>query len=59
MKNRPTLDAADAEAHATAGRWASPWSMTGGHLPAFVRRDGAPPISAQIALAKARTAALG
>lgn len=68
MRNRPTLAlddarriAAAAEAEALANRWAVTIAVVddGGHLLWLQRLDGAPPISAAIAPAKARTAALG
>jgi len=68
MRNRPTLTlddarriAAAAEAEAIANRWAVAIAVVddGGHLLWLQRLDGAPPISAGIAPAKARTAALG
>lgn len=68
MRNRPTLTlddarrvAAAAEAEALANRWAVAIAVVddGGHLLWLQRLDGAPPISAAIAPAKARTAALG
>jgi uncharacterized protein GlcG (DUF336 family) len=68
VKNKPllTLDdarriAAAAEAEAAAQGWAVTIAIVddGGHLLWLQRLDGAPPISAQIAPAKARTAALG
>ncbi len=50
-----------AEAEALANRWAVTIAVVddGGHLLWLQRLDGAAPISAQIAPAKARTAALG
>ena len=53
--------AAAAEAHALAHNWAVTIAIVdaGGHLLWLQRLDGAPPISAQIAPAKAHTAALG
>ena len=68
MKTRPllTLDdvramAAAAEAEAMNNGWAVSIAIVddGGHLLWLQRLDGAPPISAQIAPAKACTAALG
>jgi glc operon protein GlcG len=68
MKNKPclTLDdvkriAAAAEACALQNTWAVTLAVVddGGHLLWLQRLDGAPPISAEIAPAKARTAALG
>lgn len=68
MKHKPvlTLDdarriAAGAEQEALANRWAVTIAVVddGGHLLWLQRLDGAPPISAQIGTAKARTAALG
>ena len=53
--------AAAAEAEAVANGWAVTISVCddGGHLLWLQRLDGAAPVSAHIALAKARTAALG
>ncbi|MEK9804366.1 MAG: heme-binding protein, partial [Curvibacter sp.] len=53
--------AAAAEAEALKNNWAVSISIVddGGHLLWLQRLDGAAPISAQIAPAKARTAALG
>lgn len=53
--------AAAAEAEAKANQWAVSIAVVddGGHLLWQARLDGAAPISAQIAPAKARTAALG
>ena len=68
MQTKPilTLDdvkkmAAAAEAEALANNWPVVISIVddGGHLMWLQRLDDAPPISAQIAPAKARTAALG
>jgi uncharacterized protein GlcG (DUF336 family) len=68
MQSRPflTLDdtkkiAAAAEAEAKANNWAVTISIVdeGGHLLWLQRLDGAAPISAHIAPAKAKTAALG
>ena len=68
MQSKPflTLDdtkkiAAAAEAEAKANNWAVTISIVdeGGHLLWLQRLDGAAPISAHIAPAKARTAALG
>jgi uncharacterized protein GlcG (DUF336 family) len=68
MKTRPALTAADARAIATAAeaeairnRWAVSIAVVddGGHLLWLQRLDGAAPISAEIAPAKARTAAVG
>ena len=68
MKSRPTLTLADARAVAAAAEReaiANGWAVSiavvddGGHLWWLQRLDGAPPISAEIAPAKARTAALG
>ena len=68
MKNKPTLIlddlrriAAAAEAEGVKNNWAVTIAIVddGGHLLWLQRLDGAPPISAQIAPAKARTAALG
>ncbi len=53
--------AAAAEAEALAHQWAVTIAIVdaGGHLLGLQRLDGAPPISAHIAPAKAHTAALG
>jgi uncharacterized protein GlcG (DUF336 family) len=68
MKQKPllTLDdvkriAVAAEAEATANQWAVSIAVVddGGHLLWLQRLDGAPPMSAQMAPAKARTSALG
>lgn len=68
MKSKPVLAASDvkqilqaAEAHALANQWAVTIAVTddGGHLLGMLRLDGAPPVSAHIAPAKAHTAAVG
>jgi glc operon protein GlcG len=68
MQTKPFLSLADvkriaaaAEAEALANHWAVTISIVddGGHLLWLQRLDGVAPISAQIAPAKARTAALG
>jgi glc operon protein GlcG len=68
MREKPSLTmddaqriAAAAQAEAAAHHWAVSIAVVddGGHLLWLQRLDGAPPISAQIAPAKARTAALG
>ena len=68
MKSKPFLAiddarriAAAAEAEAVKNHWAVAIAVVddGGHLLWLQRLDGAAPISAQIAPAKARTAALG
>jgi uncharacterized protein GlcG (DUF336 family) len=68
VKNKPFLALDDvkriagaAEAEATRNGWAVTIAIVddGGHLLWLQRLDGAPPISAQIAPAKARTAAMG
>ncbi len=68
MKSKPILTledtraaAAAAEAEATKQGWAVSIAITddGGHLLWLQRLDGAAPISAEIAAAKARAAALG
>jgi len=68
LKLKPLLDleaakgiAAAAEAEALRHGWPVSIAIVddGGHLLWLQRLDGAPPISAQIAPAKARTAALG
>lgn len=68
MKTKPALElvdvkamAAAAEAEALKNRWAVSIAIVddGGHLLWLQRLDGAPPISAHIAPAKANTAAVG
>jgi uncharacterized protein GlcG (DUF336 family) len=68
MKTKPmlTLDdvkkiAAASEAEALQNNWAVTFAIVddGGHLLWLQRLDGAPPVSAHIAPAKAHTAALG
>ena len=68
MKSKPVLELADikklaaaAEAEATSHGWAVSIAVVddGGHLLYLQRLDGAAAISAHIAPAKARTAALG
>jgi glc operon protein GlcG len=68
MKTKASLELADvkalaaaAEKEAIANQWAVSIAVVddGGHLLWLQRLDGAAPISAQIAPAKARTAALG
>jgi len=68
MKTKPVLVADDvkkilaaAEAHALANKWAVTIAVVddGGHLLGQLRLDGAAPISAHIAPAKAGPAALG
>ena len=68
MKTKPVLTledtrrmAAACEAEATRNQWAVSFAIVddGGHLLWLQRLDGAAPISAQIAPAKAQTAALG
>ena len=68
MKNKAVLELADvkavaaaAEAEAVANHWAVCIAIVddGGHLLWLQRLDGTPPVSAHIAPAKARTAALG
>ena len=68
MKNKSVLEAADVKAIATAAEaealknnWAVSIAIVddGGHLLHFQRLDGAAPISAHIAPAKAHTAAMG
>jgi glc operon protein GlcG len=68
MKSKPTLElndlraiAAAAEAEALKNAWAVTIAIVddGGHLQWLQRLDGAAPISAEIARAKARTAAVG
>ncbi|MBU6438254.1 MAG: heme-binding protein [Betaproteobacteria bacterium] len=68
MNTKPCLSAHDvkavlaaAEAEALRNQWGVSVAVCddGGHLLGLLRLDGAPPISAQIAPAKAQTAALG
>lgn len=68
MQHKPYLSAHDAQRAGTAAAAEAcqhGWAVTiavvddGGHLLWLQRLDGAPPISAQMAAAKARTAALG
>jgi len=68
MKSKSTLELADvkaiaaaAEVEALQNHWAVSIAIVddGGHALWLQRLDGAPPISAQIATAKAHTAALG
>ena len=68
MKTKSTLDhsdvkaiAAAAEAEALRNNWAVTIAIVddGGHLLSLLRLDGAAPISAHIAPAKANTAAMG
>lgn len=68
MKNKPALELADAkaiaaaaEAEALKNRWPVSIAIVddGGHLLWLQRLDGAAPISAHIAPAKANTAAVG
>ena len=68
MNTKPIIDAADvqrilsaAQAEAQAHGWAVTIAVCddGGHLLGLLRLDGAAPVSAHIAPAKARTAALG
>ena len=68
MKTRSCLELADvkkiaaaAEAEALKNNWAVTIAIAdeGGHLLHLQRLDGAPPVSAHIAPAKAHTAALG
>ena len=68
MKSKPYLELQDARTMATAAEAeaiANAWSVTiavvddGGHLLWLQRMDGAAPVSASIAPAKARTAAVG
>jgi glc operon protein GlcG len=68
MNSKPALTledcrriAAAAEAEATRNGWAVTIAVAddGGHLLWLQRLDGAPPVSAHIAPAKARTAAIG
>ena len=68
MKTQSSLELSDikaiaaaAEVEALKNNWAVSIAIVdaGGHLRSFSRLDGAPPISAHIAPAKAHTAALG
>jgi len=68
MKTKPVLTLSDvktilvaAEEHATAHQWAVCIAVVddGGHVLGQLRLDGAAPLSAHIAPAKARSAALG
>lgn len=68
MKNKPVLELADlkviaqaAETEAIRNNWAVSIAIVddGGHLLWLQRLDGAAPVSAHIAPAKARTAAIG
>lgn len=68
MNSKPVLSIADvdtmlaaARAHATAKGWAMTIAIVddGGHLLGLARLDGAAPVSAHIASAKAHTAAVG
>ena len=68
MKTKPVITLADVRAIAAAAETealAHAWAVTiaivddGGHLLWLQRLDGAAPVSAEIATAKARTAALG
>lgn len=68
MKSTMQLESADiqkivaaAEQEAKANQWAVSIAVVdaGGHLMAFQRLDGAAPLSAHIAVGKARTSALG
>lgn len=68
MKNKAVLSDTDvsnilsaARTHANANKWAVSIAVVddGGHMLGMIRLDGAPPISAHIAPAKAQTAAVG
>lgn len=68
MKSKPVLTREDvkkildaAEAHAVSQKWGVSIAVVddGGHLLGMLRLDGAAPVSAHIAPAKANTAALG
>jgi uncharacterized protein GlcG (DUF336 family) len=68
MNTKPVLTADDvkkilaaAEAHATKNNWPVTIAVAddGGHLLGMLRLDGAAPVSAHIAPAKAQTAAVG
>lgn len=67
MRNRPCLTSADVktmlaacEAEAVKNKWAVSISIVdeGGYLLGFTRMDGAPTISAEVSLGKARTSAM-
>jgi glc operon protein GlcG len=67
MRDKPCLTAADVETAMTACKaeaQKSKWNVSiavvdeGGYLLAFHRMDGAPPISAEVAIGKARTSAM-
>ncbi|MFT0546537.1 GlcG/HbpS family heme-binding protein [Allopusillimonas ginsengisoli] len=68
MNTKPVLSLSDvqvmlaaAEKHALENKWPVTIAIVddGGHMLGLVRLDGAAPISAQIAVAKAHTAAVG
>lgn len=68
MKTKPVLELIDvktilnaAEAEAAKNNWIVSVAVVddGGNLLGMIRRDGAAPVSAQICISKARTAALG
>ena len=68
MKTKAVLSDSDvsnilsaARTHANANKWAVSIAVVddGGHMLGMIRLDGAPPISAHIAPAKAHTAAVG
>ena len=68
MKTKAVLSDTDvsnilnaARVHANANKWAVSIAVVddGGHMLGMIRLDGAPPISAHIAPAKAQTAAVG
>jgi len=67
MRTKPCLTSADVktmlaacEAEAARNKWAVAISIVddGGYLLGFQRMDGAPPISAEVSLGKARTSAM-
>jgi glc operon protein GlcG len=67
MRNKPSLTAADVkkmlaacEAEATKNKWAVAISIVddGGFLLGFQRMDGAPTISGEVSIGKARTSAM-
>jgi glc operon protein GlcG len=67
MRDKPSLTAADAEAAVNACKAEAQkhkWNVSiavldeGGFLLALHRMDGAPPVSAEVAIGKARTAAM-
>ncbi|MEK8034118.1 heme-binding protein [Ideonella sp. DXS29W] len=68
MQQKPYLEHADVQKILEAARaeaWTHHWAVSiavvddGGHLLGYFRLDGAPALSAEMAIAKARTSALG